>query len=58
MLPIIINCDQTDKGELYAIQSFGLILYLIKALVSSLRTGIKRNFMFLTYYQGFDTGHN
>jgi hypothetical protein len=47
ILPIIINCDQTDRGELYAIQSFGLILYLIKALVSYLRTGIRWKFRFL-----------
>lgn len=54
ILPIIINCDQTDKGELYAVQSFGLIFYLIKALISYLRKGIRWKFRFFSYCQGFD----
>nr|AOE06153.1 hypothetical protein [uncultured bacterium] len=50
--PIIINCDQTDGGELYATQSCGLILYLIKAPVSYLQNGIRWKFRFLDLLSG------
>lgn len=51
-LSIIIICDQTDKGELYAFQSFGLRLYLIKAPIGYLRTGIRWKFRLLGLLSG------